>query len=172
MKFAIFDMFLMQTAKLSCIKIKISSCCIVLFDSVYLCIYFSKQLVRKNPEAEAVLGDKHLKNLTKAHVTLAHKRGHGVAAVASYGIFLHKQVPVELTALLFTDKMAAFEADLGSVDGERVVSKNEWPHVTIWTAEGVAAREANRLPELLAEGKATCIQINPSITVSGTLEFY
>ncbi|XP_024026356.1 tRNA ligase 1 isoform X1 [Morus notabilis] len=130
------------------------------------------ELVRKNPGAEVVLGDRHLKNLTKAHVTLAHKRSHGVTAVANYGVFLHKEVPVELTALLYTDKMAAFEAELGSVDGELVVSKNEWPHVTIWTAEGVAAKEANRLPELLAEEKASCIHINPPIAISGTLEFF
>lgn len=130
------------------------------------------ELVRKNPGAEVVLGDGHLKNLTEAHVTLAHKRSHGVTAVANYGVFLHKEVPVELTALLYTDKMAAFEAELGSVDGERVVSKNKWPHVTIWTAEGVAAKEANRLPELLAEEKASCIHINPPIAISGTLEFF
>lgn len=129
-------------------------------------------LVRKNPEAVGVLADEHIKNLTKAHVTLAHKRTHGVATIASYGVFLHKEVPVELTALLFTDKMAAFEAELGSVDGERVVSKNEWPHVTIWTAEGLGPKHANRLPELLAEGKATRIQINPPITIRGALEFY
>lgn len=150
---------------------KICFCCTVLFDSVYLFI-LSKQLVRKNPGAEVVLGDGHLKNLTEAHVTLAHKRSHGVTAVANYGVFLHKEVPVELTALLYTDKMAAFEAELGSVDGERVVSKNKWPHVTIWTAEGVAAKEANRLPELLAEEKASCIHINPPIAISGTLEFF
>lgn len=147
-------------------------CCIELFDSVYLFLIYSKQLVRKNPEAVGVLADEHIKNLTKAHVTLAHKRTHGVATIASYGVFLHKEVPVELTALLFTDKMAAFEAELGSVDGERVVSKNEWPHVTIWTAEGLGPKHANRLPELLAEGKAIHIQINPPITIRGALEFY
>lgn len=129
-------------------------------------------LVRKNPEAVGVLADEQIKNLTNAHVTLAHKRTHGVATIASYGVLLHKEVPVELTALLFTDKMAAFEAVLGSVDGERVVSKNEWPHVTIWTAEGLGPKHANRLPELLAEGKATRIQINPPITIRGALEFY
>ena len=129
-------------------------------------------MLEKHPEAEAVLGNNHLNNLLKAHVTLAHKRSHGVTAVASYGVFLHNQVPVELSALLFTDKMAAFEANLGSVDGERVISKNQWPHVTIWTAEGVAAKEANTLPELLSEGKATCIQLNPPVTISGTLNFY
>ncbi|XP_062082011.1 tRNA ligase 1 [Humulus lupulus] len=129
-------------------------------------------LLEKHPEAKAVLGNNLLKNLMKAHVTLAHKRSHGVTAVANYGIFLNKKVPVEFSALLFTDKMAAFEANLGSVEGERVVSKNQWPHVTIWTAEGVSAKEANALPELLSHGKATCIHINPPVTISGTLNFY
>lgn len=113
-----------------------------------------------------------MKKLSKAHVTLAHKRSHGVTAVASYGLFLHQQVPVNLTSLLFSDKTAAFEACLGSVNGERVVSKNQWPHVTIWTGEGVAAKEANTLPQLLSEGKATQIELNPPATIVGTLEFY
>ncbi|OMO71211.1 hypothetical protein CCACVL1_18365 [Corchorus capsularis] len=131
------------------------------------------KLSGKNAEIEAFLKDKHMENtLKKAHVTLAHKRSHGVAAVANYGLYLHRQVPVELTALLFTDKMAAFEAQLGSVDGEKIVSKNQWPHITIWTGEGVAPKEANTLTQLHSEGKATRVEISPPITISGTLEFY
>ena len=132
-----------------------------------------EQLSGKNANVEAFLKDKHMENiLREAHVTLAHKRGHGVTAVASYGLYLHRQVPVELTALLFTDKMAALEARLGSVDDEKIVSKNQWPHVTIWTGEEVAPKEANTLPQLLSEGKATIVEINPPITISGPLEFY
>lgn len=127
----------------------------------------------KDPKVEAFLKDKHLEDkLTKAHVTLAHKRSHGVTAVANYGIFLDKKAPVDLTLLFFTDKMAAFEAHIGSVDGERVVSKNEWPHITIWTGEGVAAKEANTLPDLFSKGKANCIEINPPISLSGAVEFF
>ncbi|KAM1414714.1 hypothetical protein ACFX2I_006463 [Malus domestica] len=129
-------------------------------------------LAVKHSEAEAFLKDKHLDKLNKAHVTLAHKRSHGVTAVASYGTFLHKTVPVDITKLFFSDKMAAFGASLGSVEGERVVSKNEWPHVTLWTAEGVPAKDANNLPQLHSEGKATCIAIDPPATIDGTLEFY
>ncbi|KAM0999699.1 hypothetical protein EV2_006653 [Malus domestica] len=129
-------------------------------------------LAAKHSEAEAFLKDKHLDKLNKAHVTLAHKRSHGVTAVASYGTFLHKTVPVDITKLFFSDKMAAFGASLGSVEGERVVSKNEWPHVTLWTAEGVPAKDANNLPQLHSEGKATCIAIDPPATIDGTLEFF
>lgn len=130
------------------------------------------QLAAKHSEAQAFLKDKHLDKLNKAHVTLAHKRSHGVTAVASYGTFLHKTVPVDITKLFFSDKMAAFEASLGSVEGERVVSKNEWPHVTLWTAEGVPAKDANNLPQLHSEGKASCIAIDPPATIDGTLEFF
>lgn len=130
-------------------------------------------MAEKNPEVEAFLEGKHLENsLTVAHVTLAHKRSHGVTAVASYGLFLNRQVPVDLTALFFSDNMAALEASPGSVDGETITSKNPWPHVTLWTAAGVAPKEANRLPELISEGKATRIVISPPITISGTLEFF
>ena len=48
-----------------------------------------EQLSEKNAKVEAFLVENILK---KAHVTLAHKRSHGVTAVASY--------VVELTALL------------------------------------------------------------------------
>ena len=68
--------------------------------------------------------------------------------------------------------MAALEAQLGCVDDEQIFSKNQWPHVTIWTGEEVAPKEANTLPQLLSEGKATIVEINPPITISGPLEFY
>ena len=130
-------------------------------------------MAEKNPKVEAFLKDKHLEDsLKEAHVTLAHKRSHGVTAVAGYGLFLNRQVPMDLTALLVSDKMAALEACPGAVDGERITSKNQWPHVTLWTAAGVAPKEANKLPELISEGKATRIEINPPITISGTLEFF
>lgn len=113
-----------------------------------------------------------MSSIKKAHVTLAHKRSHGVAAVANFGSVLHQKVPVDITALLFSDKLTALETQLGSVDGEKIISKNEWPHSTLWTAEGVAAKEANTLPQLLSKGKATRIEINPPVTITGILEFY
>lgn len=131
------------------------------------------QLGKKNPHVESFLKQDYKDyTLKAAHVTLAHKRSHGVKAVADYGIFQNKEVPVELTALLFSDKMAAFEAHLGSVEDERVVSKNEWPHVTLWTREGVAAKEANTLPQLVSEGKATLVELNPPTIISGTVKFF
>ncbi|CAN6171249.1 unnamed protein product [Urochloa humidicola] len=111
-------------------------------------------------------------SLTKAHVTLAHKRGHGVAAVASYGIYQHQEVPLSFNALYYNDKMAALEAQLGAVNGEQIKSRNEWPHTTLWTAPGVAPKEANTLPQLASEGKATRVPIEPPLTISGVLDFY
>lgn len=122
---------------------------------------------------EAFLKDKNLKSsLTKAHVTLAHKRSHGVTAVANYGPYVHQHVPIDITSLLFSDKLAALEAETGIVDGEKLMSKNEWPHVTLWTAEGVAPKEANTLPQLHAQGNATRVLINPPITITGVLDFF
>ncbi|XP_057782702.1 tRNA ligase 1 [Salvia miltiorrhiza] len=127
----------------------------------------------KDPRVEGFLKDKDLKSsLTKAHVTLAHKRSHGVTAVASFAQHLNHNVPVAVTSLLFSDKLAALEAEPGVVDGEKIDSKNKWPHVTLWTAQGVAAKEANDLPQLLAQGKATRVEINPPTTVTGVLEFF
>ncbi|XP_058729875.1 tRNA ligase 1 [Vicia villosa] len=129
-------------------------------------------LATHNPKIDVFLRDKKLENLNRAHLTLAHKRSHGIKAVADYGLWLHKEVPVELTALLFSDKMAAFEAFPGSVEGEKIVPKNAWPHITLWTSQGVPAKEANMLPQLFAEGKANRIDFNPPINISGTVEFY
>ncbi|KAJ6913784.1 hypothetical protein NC651_016125 [Populus alba x Populus x berolinensis] len=42
----------------------------------------------------------------------------------------------------------------------------------LWTGEKMAAKEANRLPQLLLEGKARRFEINPPITISGTLGLY
>ncbi|KAL0369703.1 UNVERIFIED_CONTAM: tRNA ligase 1 [Sesamum angustifolium] len=132
-----------------------------------------EDLGQKDPKVEGFLKDKNLNSsLTKAHVTLAHKRSHGVAAVASYGPHLHQNVPIHMNALLFSDKLAALEVSPGVVDGEKINSKNEWPHVTLWTAEGIAAKEANTLPRLFAEGKATRVEINPPVNITGVLEFF
>jgi len=130
------------------------------------------QLAESNPKIDAWLKDKNLENLNRAHVTLAHKKSHGIKAVADYGIYLNKKVPVELAALLFSDKIAALEAFPGSVEGEKIISKNPWAHITLWTAEGVAPKEANMLPQLFAAGKATRIDFNPPIILSGTVDFY
>ncbi|KZV35142.1 hypothetical protein F511_06848 [Dorcoceras hygrometricum] len=134
---------------------------------------FLENLSEKDPKIEEMLKNKNLRcRLTKAHVTLAHKRSHGVTAVASYGPYLNQNVPVDITALFFSDQSAALEAEPGTVDGEKISSKNEWPHVTIWTAEGVAAKEANMLPHLFKQGEATRIDINPPITITGPLELF
>ncbi|KAL5996705.1 hypothetical protein ACLOJK_007624 [Asimina triloba] len=131
------------------------------------------KLADSNPKACEFLKQKGIANsLRQCHVTLAHKRSHGVTAVASYGVFLNKKVPVSVTALLFSDKFAALEAHPGSVDDEKVVSKNQWPHVTIWTAEGAAAKEANVLPQLVQEGNAVRVDIDPPVTTTGVVEFY
>ncbi|KEH30066.1 RNA ligase, putative [Medicago truncatula] len=129
-------------------------------------------LAKNNPKIDEFFKDKNLDKLNRAHLTLAHKRSHGIKAVADYGLWLHKKAPVELTALLFSDKMAAFEAFPGSVEGEKIVPKNAFPHITLWTSQGVSAKDANMLTQLFAEGKANRIDFNPPINVSGTVEFY
>lgn len=131
-----------------------------------------EQLGTKDPRVEGFLKDKDLKNsLTRAHLTLAHKRSHGVTALANFAHHVNQNVPVSVTSLLFSDKLAALEAEAGEVDGDKIISKNEWPHVTLWTAEGVKAKDANTLPQLLAEGKAVRVEINPPATITGVLEF-
>ncbi|KAM0952110.1 putative tRNA ligase 1 [Dioscorea sansibarensis] len=131
------------------------------------------EIAKKEPKVKDFLRDKDLENnLRKAHVTLAHKRSHGVTAVASYGIFEKQNVSVDVTALLFSDKSAALEVQLGSVNGETISSKNEWPHVTLWTVAGVPPKEANALPQLLTEGKALRVEIEPPFTIAGVVDFY
>ncbi|KAK1357380.1 putative 2',3'-cyclic-nucleotide 3'-phosphodiesterase [Heracleum sosnowskyi] len=133
-----------------------------------------QNLGEKNSNVEAFFKDKNMSiNLKKAHLTLAHKRSHGVIALANYGSVLHQNIPVEMTALFFSDEVAALEGHPGSSsDGEKVTSKNIWPHVTLWTAEGIAPKEANNLPQLFSEGKATRIEIDPPITITGAVEYY
>ncbi|KAH6814067.1 RNAligase [Perilla frutescens var. frutescens] len=133
----------------------------------------SIQLGTKDHRVEEFLKDKDLKSsLTRAHMTLAHKRSHGVTAVAGFAPYLNQNVPIAVSSFLFSEKLAALEAEPGVVDGEKLDSKNEWPHVTVWTAEGVAAKEANTFPQLLAEGKASHLEFNPPITITGVLEFF
>ncbi|KAK8651389.1 hypothetical protein V6N13_140991 [Hibiscus sabdariffa] len=91
----------------------------VVFAAVNLPVAEIKGLLDKlsgmNTNVEAFLKDKNIDDfLKKAHVTLAHKKSHGVTSLAAYSLYLHREVPVELNALLFTDKTAALQAQLGS----------------------------------------------------------
>ncbi|KAK1429516.1 hypothetical protein QVD17_11725 [Tagetes erecta] len=125
-----------------------------------------------NPKVKTFIENNIRSNLEKAHITLAHKRSHGVIAVANYGPFVNQKVPVDVTALLLSDNLAALEVHPGSIDGQKISSKNEWPHLTLWTARGIPPKEANTLPKLVLQGKATRIEINPPFTISGVLQFH
>lgn len=127
----------------------------------------------KQPKLKMFLENKNMEeNLKRAHVTLAHKRAHGVTAVANYGQFVNQKVPVDVGAVLFSDKLAALEVNPGCIDGQKVSSKNEWPHLTLWTAQGIPPKEANMLPQLFLEGKATRVEINPPFKIIGVLQFH
>ncbi|EPS61908.1 hypothetical protein M569_12883, partial [Genlisea aurea] len=130
-------------------------------------------LSSKHPGVGDFLRDKNMKTgLARAHLTLAHKRSHGVAAVSSYGQYLNRGVPVNISGLVYSEKLAALEAEPGAVDGDEMKSLNEWPHVTLWTDRSIAAREANALPDLVAEGKAVRVEIDPPVTVTGVVKFF
>jgi hypothetical protein len=90
------------------------------------------QVMEENPKAQIYLNNRKWKeNVEKAHVTLAHKRAHGVAAVAAYGWLRASSAPVLVTALLFTDKLCALEIELNAGEGQTIKSHNSWPHITV-----------------------------------------
>eukprot|EP01018_Ginkgo_biloba_P015904 Gb_26327 [translate_table: standard] len=149
----------------------------IVFASVCFILDEVKTLLDKivdvDLRAKGFLNDNDVKStLNNAHVTLAHKRSHGVTAVASYGVFRGQQVPVQFTALLFSDRLAALEARIGCIGEEKVSSKNEWPHLTIWTGAGATPKEANSLPKLVSEGRATRIEFREPFTLTGVIDFF
>nr|GEW23186.1 tRNA ligase 1 isoform X1 [Tanacetum cinerariifolium] len=52
------------------------------------------------------------------------------------------------------NKLAALETHPSSIDGEKTSSKNEWPHLTLWTAQGIPPKEANALPKFCIAGES------------------
>ncbi|KAL2651085.1 hypothetical protein R1flu_019213 [Riccia fluitans] len=127
----------------------------------------------QNPQVHNYLNGKSWKeNLGKAHITLAHKHAHGVAAVSAYGSFRGSPAPVQVTALVFSDKLCALEVQLNAGSEEQTVkSLNAWPHVTIWTGQGLKAKDANALPALVDKGQAQRIVFPNPIAINGTVEF-
>ncbi|KAH7444044.1 hypothetical protein KP509_02G061700 [Ceratopteris richardii] len=106
--------------------------------------------------------------LNSAHVTLAHKHAHGVAAVAKFGDLRGVEVPVMLTAFLFSAKLCALEARI--MENEKgIYSRNPWPHVTVWTAKGTRPKESNFLPQMLQSGHAWRVDFAP-VVLSGVVE--
>ncbi|KAG6543229.1 hypothetical protein Mapa_015480 [Marchantia paleacea] len=111
-------------------------------------------------------------NLSKAHVTLAHKHAHGVAAVSAYGSLRASPAPVQFTALVFTDKLCALEVQLNAAGEEQTIkSLNSWPHVTVWTGQGMKPKDANALPALVDKGQAQRIVFPNPISITGTVDF-
>lgn len=128
-----------------------------------------QELANSDKELKRYFLGKGIETILKAspHVTLAHKYAHGVAAVAAFGEVRGLSVPVELTALFFSKKMCALEA---RILANGISSRNEWPHVTVWTAPGTKPKETNFLPQLVDEGQAFCVQIKMPVVVSGVVE--
>ncbi|KAG0576428.1 hypothetical protein KC19_5G079000 [Ceratodon purpureus] len=125
-----------------------------------------------NPQVGSALSNKDLKgSIGQAHITLAHKASHGGAAVAAYAPQRGCETEVQLTALLFSEKLVAVEVQLAASGEKAVVSKNEWPHLTVWTAPGMKAKDANRLPQMAESGEATRVELQPA-TLSGHINFY
>ena len=70
------------------------------------------------------------RSLQVAHVTLAHKKSHGVPAVAVFGGVRGVSVPIQLTAFLYAENMCALEASIPKNENS-ISSRNEWPHITV-----------------------------------------
>lgn len=125
------------------------------------------KLSLSNQHVQEFLSGKRIEsNLKSAHVTLAHKRSHGVPAVAAYGALCGSSVPVQLSALLFSDRLCALEAHI-CANNQGVSSKNDWSHVTVWTAEGIPPKEANSLPQLVPQGQACRIDFSRPFVIPG-----
>lgn len=109
-------------------------------------------------------------SLGKAHVTLAHKASHGGAALASLAPLRGSETQVQLVALLYSNELVALEVSL-TTEKNTSLSMNEWPHLTVWTAPGIKAKEANNLPQMVKTGKASRLDLKP-VTLSGQINFY
>lgn len=143
----------------------------IALDSDQVLDILQKAMIQ-NPPVEAALSNKNLKgSLGQAHITLAHKASHGGAAVAAYAPQRGSETQVQLTALLFSEKLVAVEVQLAASGEKAVVSKNEWPHLTVWTASGMKAKDANELPQMVESGEATRVELKP-VTLTGLINFY
>lgn len=118
-----------------------------------------QQLAATNKELENYFCSRTV-IVNSAHLTLVHKHAHGVASVAAFGDVCGEAFPVKLKALLFSTEVCALEAEI--MENERgVYSRNEWPHVTVWTGHGTQAKEANILPEIVTRGHAYRVDFEP-----------
>ncbi|KAL3700604.1 hypothetical protein R1sor_018626 [Riccia sorocarpa] len=127
----------------------------------------------ESPQVQKYLTGKSWKeSLGKAHITLAHKHAHGVAAVSVYGSLRGSPAQVQVTALVFSEKLCALEVQLNGANEEQAVkSLNAWPHVTIWTGQGLKAKDANALPALVSKGQAQRIAFSNPLTITGIVDF-
>lgn len=128
-----------------------------------------QKLAASNTEVEKYFKGRKVV-VKSAHLTLAHKHEHGVAEVAVFGDVRGASVAIKLTALLFSNKVCALEAQIPDNDSG-IFSRNKWPHITVWTSQGTKAKEANFLPQFALRNQASRVNFEP-IEVSGVVELF
>eukprot|EP00271_Cylindrocystis_brebissonii_P006260 TRINITY_DN18972_c0_g1_i1.p1 TRINITY_DN18972_c0_g1~~TRINITY_DN18972_c0_g1_i1.p1 ORF type:complete len:1171 (+),score=244.92 TRINITY_DN18972_c0_g1_i1:325-3837(+) len=117
--------------------------------------------------------------LHRSHVTLAHHRSHGHAAVIEYAALEGAKVQMEAKQLLFNKHCAALHVhwESGASAGgsgqrqqQQVVSATEFNHITIWLAPKAKAVASNDLPLEVECGESTRLEFEHPLQLLGKVE--
>ena len=112
------------------------------------------------------------------HVTMAHYSQLSQIEMRSrFGSVVDKEVRLKVSACLYGDTNVALSVSLPkSIEGEIPVplptSKNKYPHITVWFAEGSEAADSNKLPGMVAAGTAKAFQPIEEIAIAGRLSYW
>lgn len=126
----------------------------------------------KNVQAED-LNNRFIEN---THVTLVHYSTMSQLEMrTAFGALEGKSVDISVDSFLFNEKVAAFSVSCARTtsDGDFVPeSKNAFPHITVFCAKGISAKEANELPEAVKKGTAKRIYLDKPCKLQGTVSFW
>ena len=112
----------------------------------------------------------------QTHVTMVHYKQLSQAKMrANFESILEKEVFVDVTGLLWNERIAALAVDVAAKieDGNEIPRpQNSFPHITVWHRDDVSPAESNDLPGLLATGHAHKISLPNKARLIGNLTFW
>lgn len=111
--------------------------------------------------------------ITSTHCTFAHcsktsqKKMH-----KRFSHLIGSEVEISVTALLYSDKIAALQIAVPSTSAIIPAPQNQFAHITVWCAGQTEAHTSNSLPQSVESSEATMVKFKNPISIKGIFTFW
>jgi len=116
--------------------------------------------------------------ITSTHCTFAHcSKASQSDMYSSFSHLVGSEVEISVTALLYSDKIAALQVAVPStsaIEPKTIIPapQNKFAHITVWCAEQTEAHTSNSLPRNVESSEATIVKFKNPISIKGIFKFW